>query len=145
MKVERATSPAFQWEDETEYSTVTGLRGRLLAVVDSFRKSPAKRYLITKHGQPQAVLMSFETYRLLKRAMSRALPPSSENGADEVKEAVARLRIDRDVAQPPESATQEKEIQEAVFMIRRHLDRLLETSRNKRPVAAEPDQNQTSR
>jgi len=57
-----------QLEDEVEYSTVTALRGKLLAVVDGFRRAPAKRYLITKHGQPQAVLMSFETYRLLRGA-----------------------------------------------------------------------------
>jgi prevent-host-death family protein len=131
-----------QLEDEVEYSTVTALRGKLLAVVDGFRRAPAKRYLITKHGQPQAVLMSFETYRLLKRATAKPLPLRSGD-ALELGEAIDRLRSDREAAQSSGAVTREKEVRETVDVIRRHLDRL-ETSMNKRP-SAELDPNQTSR
>jgi prevent-host-death family protein len=132
-----------QLEDEVEYSTVTALRGKLLAVVDGFRRAPAKRYLITKHGQPQAVLMSFETYRLLRGAKAQPLPAQSDD-ALELGEAIARSRSARELAQPPETVTNENDIGETIDVIRRRLD-CLETEMNKRLSAAELDPNQTSR
>jgi prevent-host-death family protein len=143
MKAQRASSSPTQLEDGIEYSTVTALRGRLLAVVDSFRKSPAKRYLITKHGQPQAVLMSFETYRLPRGAKAQPLPAQSDDGL-QLGEAIARVRSDREAAQSPETVTNENDIGETIDVIRRRLDRL-ETEMNKRLSAAELDPNQTSR
>ena len=141
--VEHDSASTARLEDELEYTSVTALRGKLLAVVDSFRKTPAKRYLITKHGQPQAVLMSFETYRLLKRAVARSLPPPSGTDALELGDAIARLRSDREAASP-QTLTAEKKTKEMVDEIRRHLDRL-ETALNKHASSTQLDPNQTSR
>jgi len=83
-------------EENLEYSTVTNLRESLLQIVERFKKEPARRYLILKHGQPQAVLMSFQTYEFLKKVLTQVMMGSREMGREEeIDAAFARLRAER--------------------------------------------------
>lgn len=83
-------------EETLGYSNVTRLRESFLAVVEQLQKNPAKRFLITKHGLPQAVLMSFRTYTLLKRLMDQTMSSEAEESRDEaIRSALARMRAER--------------------------------------------------
>ena len=90
-------SPPTQLEEDVEFSNVTALRESLLGRVESLRENPAKRYIITKHGQPQAVLMSFQTYSLLKRVMDQALArTATRNSSEAISAAIDRLRSENE-------------------------------------------------
>ena len=89
--------PPPQLEEDVEFSNVTTLRESLLGRVESLRENPAKRYIITKHGQPQAVLMSFQTYSLLKRVMDQALArTATRNSSEAISAAIDRLRSENE-------------------------------------------------
>jgi predicted RNA-binding protein with RPS1 domain/PHD/YefM family antitoxin component YafN of YafNO toxin-antitoxin module len=80
-------------EEELEYSNVTDLRQGLLQVVDRLQRTPASRILIMKHGRPQAVLMSFQTYELVKKAMNQVVAARSAQTREEsLDAALARVR-----------------------------------------------------
>jgi PHD/YefM family antitoxin component YafN of YafNO toxin-antitoxin module len=82
-------------EEEVEFSSVTNLRESLLSRVDDFGTNPAKRYVITKHGQPQAVLMSYQTYSLMKKLTDQMLARlEAASKSDPVGAAFSRLRSD---------------------------------------------------
>ena len=84
-----------QLEEDIEYSNVTSFRAFFLKAVEVLRRNPAKRYLITKGGEPQAVLMSFGTYSLMKKVVDRMLAQTSTpNSAEAIKASFARLRED---------------------------------------------------
>jgi len=96
-----------QLEEDVEYSNVTSFRAFFLKAVEVLRRNPAKRYLITKGGEPQAVLMSFGTYSLMKKVMDRMLAQTSApNSAEAIKASFARLREDweRQQRSQPEGA-----------------------------------------
>lgn len=84
-------------EKDLELSNITDLRRNLLPIVDRLQTNPAERYLILKHGRPQAVLMSFHTYNLVKKGMD--LLGAERNKKEAVGEAMVRLRGERSPAQ----------------------------------------------
>ena len=84
------------FQEDPQLSNVTELRNNLLPVIEQMENNPALRILILKHGKPQAVLMSAQTYELVKKVMNqvaRQLEPASKEEA--VKGAMARLRAER--------------------------------------------------
>lgn len=86
-------------EKDFELSNITDLRRDLLPIVERLQANPAERYLILKHGRPQAVLMSFQTYNLVKTVMN--LMGASIAGTSKEKavgEALARLQGERSPA-----------------------------------------------
>jgi PHD/YefM family antitoxin component YafN of YafNO toxin-antitoxin module len=93
-------------EEDIEFSNVTKFRSSLLGAVKRMQKNPAKRYVITKHGEPEAVLMSYQTYSLLTKVMDRALVGTEGQSRDEaIRSAFARLRQEQEPAPaPPEDA-----------------------------------------
>jgi len=101
----RATRPQ---EEDIEFSNVTKFRTSLLGAVERMQKNPAKRYIITKHGEPEAVLMSYPTYSLLTKVMDRELEGTDGQSREEaIHAAFARLRRDQHLAaRPREEAAQ---------------------------------------
>jgi PHD/YefM family antitoxin component YafN of YafNO toxin-antitoxin module len=80
-------------EEEVEFSNVTNFRNSLLGAVEQLHSNPAKRYVITKRGAPEAVLMSYKTYSLLTRVMNQALEKTeTEDRGDSVHAAFDRMR-----------------------------------------------------
>jgi PHD/YefM family antitoxin component YafN of YafNO toxin-antitoxin module len=96
------TEAAQALEKDFELSNITDLRRDLLPIVDRLQTKPAERYLILKHGRPQAVLMSFQTYNLVKKAMNLIDSDASKKSA--VDEALARLRSERSRVSSAEAA-----------------------------------------
>lgn len=89
----RATLPQ---EEDIEFSNVTKFRTSLLGAVERMQSNPAKRYIITKHGEPEAVLMSYPTYSLLTKVMDREMEGTDGQSREEsIRAAFARLRNDR--------------------------------------------------
>ena len=70
-------------EQKVELESVTRLRQNLLPIVERLEEDPALRFLILKHGKPQAVLMSFPTYQLLQKLLSEAVEKSEAMGREE--------------------------------------------------------------
>lgn len=99
-------------EEDIEFSNVTKFRNSLLGAVERVQSNPAKRYVITKHGEPEAVLMSYQTYTLLSKVMDQALEGTVGQSREEaVRAAFSRLRREQ---QPAASAQAEAAIVEAV-------------------------------
>lgn len=70
-------------EQKVELENVTRLRQNLLPIIERLEDDPALRFLILKHGKPQAVLMSFPTYQLLQKLLSEAVEKSEAMGREE--------------------------------------------------------------
>jgi prevent-host-death family protein len=80
-------------EEEVEFSNVTNFRNSLLGAVEQLQSNPAKRYVITKRGEPEAVLMSYKTYSLLSRVMNQTLEKAAaQDRGDSVHAAFDRMR-----------------------------------------------------
>jgi prevent-host-death family protein len=96
-------------EEDLELSNVTELRQNLLPVIERIEKNPALRIIVLKHGKPQAVLMSAQTYELVKKIMndvaSQLKPDSKEAALESARE---RLRGERTPAKATVTATQQK-------------------------------------
>lgn len=82
-------------EEKIEYSPVTALRDSLLGVISKLGEHPARRYLIIKHGKPEAVLMSFPTYEAFKAVVKYAWDQESAKDRNTaVLDAIARMKSD---------------------------------------------------
>lgn len=83
-------------EEDLELSTVTELRQNLLPAIDRIEKNPSLRFLILKHGKPQAVLMSVQTYELVKRMMNQVAAQLDAIPREQaVEDAFQRFRSER--------------------------------------------------
>ncbi len=112
-------------EEEIEFSNVTTVRDSLLSKVESLRLNPAKRYVITKHGQPQAVLMSFQTYTLLRRVMDQTLArTAAASSSDAIRAAFARLRDEQPAVLAGAPAMDRAAVTAALQNIRSQVDQL---------------------
>jgi prevent-host-death family protein len=99
MRRADSKSTPVELEEDIEFSSVTSLRESFLKTVEALREDPAKRYVITKHGQPQAVLMSYQTYSLLKRVMDQTLARTvAASSSDPIGSAFTRLHDDQAAA-----------------------------------------------
>lgn len=83
-------------EEDLELSTVTKLRQNLLPVIDRIAENPSLRFLILKHGKPQAVLMSAQTYELIKSIMHQVAGQLEAMPREQaVEDAFQRFRGER--------------------------------------------------
>ena len=83
-------------EEELELSTVTELRQNLLPAIDRIEKNPSLRFLILKHGKPQAVLMSAQTYELVKTMMNQVASQLAAIPREQaVEDSFQRFRSER--------------------------------------------------
>lgn len=99
--------PAVSLEERIEYSNATQFRKLFLGIVDQLHANAYLRYIVTKHGEPRAVVMSFAAYNMMYRALQEVTKLQSEKspsdaadialkqlGADE---AGSRLHCEEDV------------------------------------------------
>ena len=90
-KVSQPESPALaggavgKLEEKLEFSNVTQFRNSVLDVVPKLQENPSLRLVITKHGEPAAVIMSYEAYGALKRIAERMI------AEDDAKDPVVAL------------------------------------------------------
>jgi PHD/YefM family antitoxin component YafN of YafNO toxin-antitoxin module len=83
-------------ERNVELANVTRLRQDLLPIIERFEDDPALRFLILKHGKPQAVLMSVQTYELMKKLLSQVAEQAGAMTREErIEGAMNRLRSER--------------------------------------------------
>jgi PHD/YefM family antitoxin component YafN of YafNO toxin-antitoxin module len=83
-------------EQNVELANVTKLRQNLLPIIERFEDDPALRFLILKHGKPQAVLMSVPTYELMKKVLNQVAEQAAAMTREErIESAVNRLRSQR--------------------------------------------------
>jgi PHD/YefM family antitoxin component YafN of YafNO toxin-antitoxin module len=83
-------------EQNVELANVTKLRQNLLPIIERFEDDPAPRFLILKHGKPQAVLMSVPTYELMKKVLNQVAEQAAAMTREErIESAVNRLRSER--------------------------------------------------
>jgi PHD/YefM family antitoxin component YafN of YafNO toxin-antitoxin module len=132
MKVKSAknVSPS-HLEEQLEFSNVTSVREQFLPLMDRLQKNPPLRMIILKHGAPQAVLMSYQTYDALKKVLLKnndALTPEQR-----VEAAYSRLRAERGSSvQPAAEAGANLEAQvEAAKVIVSELQNILTESQSK--------------
>ncbi|HUK49219.1 MAG TPA: type II toxin-antitoxin system Phd/YefM family antitoxin [Terriglobales bacterium] len=83
-------------EEQLEFSNVTNVREKLLPLMDRLQENPPLRMIILKHGAPQAVLMSYQTYDTLKKLVDTLVKNNDAlTQQQRVDAAYARLRAER--------------------------------------------------
>jgi len=60
-------------EETLEFTNLTDFRNSLLNFIPRVQENEYLRFVITKHGKPAAVVLSFDAYNLLKRVAERAM------------------------------------------------------------------------
>jgi prevent-host-death family protein len=74
-------------EENIEYSNATQFRKSFLGVVDKLQRNRYLRYVVTKHGEPRAVVMSFAAYDTMRRAMQQIAALEHEHSPAEAARA----------------------------------------------------------
>lgn len=74
-------------EETIEYSNATQFRKSFLGVVDKLQRNMYLRYVVTKHGEPRAVVMSFAAYDTMRRAMQQIAALEREHSPAEAARA----------------------------------------------------------
>jgi len=83
-------------EEQLEYSNVTDLRQDFLPAIERIQKNPALRVLVLKHGHPQAILMSSQTYDLFKKLVNAILTATDKMSREQrIDAAFNRLTNER--------------------------------------------------
>jgi PHD/YefM family antitoxin component YafN of YafNO toxin-antitoxin module len=80
---------------QLDYTNVTEFRESLLPMVNELTLHQTKKYLVTRHGKPLAVFLSFPAFESLRRVVETLL---DEEAAKDVGRILveARDRMDRD-------------------------------------------------
>jgi PHD/YefM family antitoxin component YafN of YafNO toxin-antitoxin module len=95
LKPARKTSSS-ALEEQLEFSNVTSVREKLLPLMDRLQENPPLRMIIMKHGTPQAVLMSYQTYDTLKKLVDTVVKTNDAlTRQQRVDAAYTRLRAER--------------------------------------------------
>jgi len=88
-------------EEKVELENVTSLRHNLLPIIERLEDDPALRFLILKHGKPQAVLLSSQTYELMKKLLQQFQEHMAAMTQEErIENAVSQLRSERGGKRP---------------------------------------------
>ena len=90
-------------EEQLDYGSVTDSREAFLKIVDALDSEPMKRHIVTKHGTPRAVLMSYRAYQLLMKVAAKALAESQRKGGDRAQIAMKEMAAEH-WPDAPESA-----------------------------------------
>ncbi|GEM_PF-3188858 len=56
------------FEETLEFSNATRFRKAFLGLIDKLQANQYLRYVVTKHGEPKVVVMSFQAYEHIKQA-----------------------------------------------------------------------------
>ena len=82
-------------EEQVEFTGVTGFRKSLLTIIPRLQKNQFLRFVITRHGKPAAVVLSYESYELLLK-MAQELADQDENKSREQRLNEAHARMTKD-------------------------------------------------
>ena len=80
---------------ELEYANVTEFRESLLRFISEFERDPTRRFLVTKHGKPHAVLLSFRGFEVLRKVVEAVLAQDASKDVSQIL-AEASGRMDRE-------------------------------------------------
>ena len=116
-------------EETIEYSNATQFRKSFLGVVDKLQRNMYLRYVVTKHGEPRAVVMSFAAYDSMRRAMQQIAGLEREHSPAEAARA-ALLQMNTEgrkpvsLEEPPMAAITERleELAEQVSNLRSRVE-----------------------
>jgi PHD/YefM family antitoxin component YafN of YafNO toxin-antitoxin module len=122
--VQRRTleKPKYTLEERVEYSNATQFRKLFLGVVDDLHANSYLRYIITKHGEPRAVVMSFAAYQMMYRALQQVTKLQNETSPDEAARVALRQLKEAD---SPEGSDEEVNFDLSASLIKR-LDAVVE-------------------
>lgn len=82
-------------EEKTEFASVTTSREQFLKLVETLESQPYRRHIITKHGTPRVVLLSYPAYELLTKVARQALErESSLDNQAAAAEAFERMSVE---------------------------------------------------
>jgi hypothetical protein len=65
-------------EETISYSNLTDFRSSLLQIIPRLQENEYLRFIITKHGEPAAVVMSHQAYLLMKDVTSKVMEQEAE-------------------------------------------------------------------
>jgi hypothetical protein len=82
--------PKYTLEERVEYSNATQFRKLFLGLVDDLHANSYLRYIITKHGEPRVVVMSFAAYQMMYRALQQVTKLQSETSPAEAAKVALR-------------------------------------------------------
>ena len=80
---------------EFDYTNVTEFRESLLPLVSELESDPGKRYLVTKHGKPLAVFLSFDAFEAARRLVESVLAEEDKKSVPEILRGASQ-RMDRE-------------------------------------------------
>lgn len=80
---------------ELDYANVTEFRESLLPAVSDIERNRTKRYLVTKHGKPLAVFLSFEAFEAIRKLVETVLAQEDGKNPSQIL-LEASQRMDRD-------------------------------------------------
>ena len=102
--------PARMLEEQLEFSNITDLRQDFLRKIEEIQKNPATRLLVLKHGRPQAVLMSWEAYDILKKVLKTFLTEADRlNREQSIEAAIQRFEGERSSVPAEAQAAEDSE------------------------------------
>jgi len=102
-------------EQKVELENVTDLRQNLSPIIGRLEEEPALRFLILRHGKPQAVLMSFPTYELLQKLLTMEVEKTDAMTREErVAGALKELREEKSSKRSVAAARDSKQPQVAI-------------------------------
>jgi prevent-host-death family protein len=79
-------------EETLNFSNLTEFRNSLLQVIPKLQEDDLLRFVITKHGQPAAVIMSYHAYSVFKRIADRVIEQDDALDPEEsLRQAYARM------------------------------------------------------
>ena len=127
-----AAPPRENHEETLNFSNLTEFRNSLLQVIPKLQEDDLLRFVITKHGEPAAVIMSYEAYSVLKRIADRAIEQDDALDEEEaVRQAYARMNEDE-----LQSAPDPTKIAETLQQVMLQLTNALQVTKMMKPESA---------
>jgi prevent-host-death family protein len=100
---EKSPQATSKLEEVLNFSNLTDFRNSLLNVIPKLQENEYLRFVITKHGEPAAVIMSYQAYLLLKRAAERIVKQeAAEDSEASLRDAYEEMTGEPLSAEQPE-------------------------------------------
>jgi prevent-host-death family protein len=95
-------SPTNKLEETLEFTNLTDFRNSLQNFIPKLRDNEYLRFVLTKHGRPVAVVLSYDAYNLLKRVAERVMDEEdAKEPAAAMQEAYQELTGDTATGRTP--------------------------------------------
>jgi len=91
-----ATPPSWtpdKQSEQLEFENVTEFRKSILEAIPRLQENKYLRFVLTKHGEPAAVVMSYEAFEIFREAAEQAVQKDSALSSEQsLQDAYARMR-----------------------------------------------------